>query len=88
MHKSWESKRITIPKKYSKRVVRMIHKKGRGKRYHICKVSGEKENGLRGKSGDLGLNAFANNSSPESELDVRASEPIDANPLLPLLACC
>lgn len=55
---------------------------------YICKVSGANENGLRGKSGDLGLNALANNSSPESELEVPASEVMAAKPLLPLLACC
>lgn len=63
-------------------------KKKEGKN-HICKLSGAKENGLLGKSGVLGLNALANNSSPESELlDVPAIEPIDANPLLPSLTCC
>lgn len=55
---------------------------------HICNVSGANENGLRGRSGDLGLSAFANNSSPESVLAGPANEFIDANPLLLLLACC
>lgn len=58
------------------------------KRDHICKLPGVNENGLRGKSGDLGLNGFANNSSPESELEVRAREPTDANPLLSWFALC
>lgn len=55
---------------------------------HIFRVSGAKENGLRGRSGDLGLSAFANNSSPESVLAGPANEFMDANPLLLLFSCC
>lgn len=52
-------------------------------------VSGANENGLRGRSGDLGLSALANRSSPESALDVRVIVVMDANPLLwSLLFCC
>jgi hypothetical protein len=46
------------------------------------------ENGLRGRSGERGLNAFANNSSPESLLGVREigpiAVPIAANPVGPV----
>lgn len=81
-----KSRQMKVPKNKSKSNRRM--KYIQGKRFHNYNVSGEKENGLRGKSGDLGLSALANNSSPESELDVRARVAIDANPLLPSFACC
>lgn len=55
---------------------------------HICSPSGRNENGLRGRSGVRGLSAFANSSSPESALAVRASPPIDANPVWCSTFCC
>lgn len=36
-----------------------------------------KENGLRGRSGERGLNAFAKRSSPDSALEVRVIGPIE-----------
>lgn len=43
------------------------------------KSSQAKENGLRGRSGERGLSAFANSSSPESALEDLASELRPAN---------
>lgn len=53
--------------------------------YHIKVQVQRNEKGLLGRSGERGLSALANNSSPESLLGVREIAPMAANPLVLLL---